>query len=263
MVSAERARPSRVRWIAALVLLAMVAVGLWFRGGVFGRQYEYEEELTLALDGSATLRVNASIAALLALRGIDVDPAGAVDRDAVRAAYDSPVASVTSVPRPWTRRGRAFVQVNLRVPDIRRLHEAEPFAWSRYEFAEENGHTVFRQTVGRSAFRPGTLPQVGWNGREIVGFRLHLPSRILEHNARDLERHEPTPVGRGNILAWEQHLSDRLDGQPMVIVVRMESQSILYLTLWLFAGAFTSAVLTLVALIWWLARRGRHEPAAR
>jgi hypothetical protein len=69
-------------------------------------------------------------------------------------------------------------------------------------------------------------------------------------------------VGRGNILAWEQHLSDRLDGQPITIAVRMESQSILYLTLWLFAGAFTAAVLTLIALIWWTMRRGRGEPAA-
>ena len=31
----------------------------------------------------------------------------------------------------------------------------------------------------------------------------------------------------------------------------MDSQSILYHTLFLFAGAFTAAVLTLVLLIWW------------
>lgn len=248
---------------AALALLVIVGLGLWFRGDILGRQYEYEEELTLGLAGAATLRVNASVAALVALRGLDLDPmAATVDRDRVRAAYESPVAAVTSIPRPWTRRGRPFVQVNLRIPDIRRLHEADPFGWSRYELFEQDGQTMFRQSIGRSAFRPGTLPQVGWDGREIVGFRLHLPSRILEHNARDVETDEPTAVARGNILAWEQHLSDRLDGQPLVITVRMESQSILYLTLWLFAGAFTAAVLTLVALVWWLFRRGGAEPAA-
>ena len=36
----------------------------------------------------------------------------------------------------------------------------------------------------------------------------------------------------------------------------MDSQSILYRTLFLFAGAFTAAVLTLVLLIWWTMRRG-------
>ena len=50
---------------------------------------------------------------------------------------------------------------------------------------------------------------------------------------------------RGNILAWEQHLTDRLDGRPISIEVRMDRQSILYTTLWLFAGAFAAAVLLL------------------
>jgi hypothetical protein len=68
-------------------------------------------------------------------------------------------------------------------------------------------------------------------------------------------------VYRGNILAWEQHLADRLDGRPVQIEVRLESESILHRTLWLFAGAFAAAVLTLAALIWWTMRRGRgHEP---
>jgi hypothetical protein len=83
-----------------------------------------------------------------------------------------------------------------------------------------------------------------------------MPSRILEHNARDLENDEPTGVQRGNILGWEQHLSDRLDGRPVTAQVRMESESILYRTLFLFAGAFIAAVLTLVAGIWWTMRQG-------
>ncbi|MGH9370942.1 MAG: hypothetical protein ACRD15_05370, partial [Vicinamibacterales bacterium] len=95
------------------------------------------------------------------------------------------------------------------------------------------------------------------DGSEIVAFRLHLPSRIVEHNARDLERDEPSSILRGNILAWEQHLSDRLDGRPVRIEVRMESQSILYRTLWLFAGAFAAALLTLAGLILWAVSRGR------
>ena len=120
---------------------------------------------------------------------------------------------------------------------------------------------MFRQTIGASALRPGTLQNVGWDGSELVAFRLHLPSRILEHNARDLETNEPSGIRRGNILAWEQHLTDRLDGRPVTIEVRMDSQSILYRTLWLFAGAFAAARAHAVALIWWTMRKGKEQEA--
>src|SRR3954469_8314919 len=79
-------------------------------GRIFGKQYEYEEDLYLATDGSADLIVNASIPALVSLRGLtlDADPAAQVDRDAVRAAYQSADTDVTRVSRPWRRDGRRF-----------------------------------------------------------------------------------------------------------------------------------------------------------
>ena len=110
--------------------------------------------------------------------------------------------------------------------------------------------------------KPGSLGKYGWDGTEIVAFRLHLPSRILHHTARDLQTNEPTQASRGNILAWEQHLADRLDGQPVEVLVEMGSQSILHRTLWLFGGAFTAAVLVLVLLIWWTMSRGKDQDAA-
>jgi hypothetical protein len=270
MVSTAHARrtgTSRAKqWLAVAVVIAVAAV-VWFRAGVmrdlFGRQYEYEEDLTIDVDGSGTLTINASLAALNTLRGLDVDPlASSVDRDRIRALYQSNVARVTSVPRPWSRHGRHFVQINLEFDDVRRLHETAPLSWSRYELTAQTGQHLFRQTVGPSALKPGTLKNVGWEGGELVAFRVHLPSRILEHNARDLEKNEPTGIHRGNILGWEQHLADRLDGKPVTIEVRMDSQSILYRTLFLFAGAFTAAVLTLVLLIWWTMRRGRGQETA-
>jgi hypothetical protein len=266
MVSGDAARParaSRAKWPVAIALLLLAAAAFWFRSSlsdVFGKQYEYEEDLTISLDGSATLTINSSIAALVALRGLDLDPAAqTVDRDRLRALYESPVTNVVSVPRPWRRRGRQFVQINLEIRDLGKVHETPPLAWSKYELIPTNGDTVFRQTVGASSLRRGTLKNVGWDGSEIVAFRVHLPSRIVSHNARDLEKDEPTGVQRGNILAWEQHLADRLDNRPVNVEVRMESQSILYRTLWLFGGAFVAAVLTLGGLIWWTVRRGRHQ----
>jgi hypothetical protein len=257
----HRARPRRGHAVLGLILLIALVLGAsCVPGGLLGKRYEYEEDLTLDLDGSASLTINASIPALVALRGLDIDmSAGRVDRDRIRALYGSPVAEVRRVSRPWRRGGRSYVQIRIATPDLRRLSEAAPFSWSSYELSRSGDDTVYRQTVGASAFKPGTLKNVGWNGSEIVAFRLHLPSRILEHNSRDLDTDQPTSVQRGNILAWEQHLTDRLDGKPVTVAVRMSSQSILHRTLWLFGGAFAAAVLLLVGFIWWAMRRGAPQ----
>jgi len=56
-------------------------------GGLFRHQYEYEEELYLQLDGSVTAYVNASVPALVALRGavLNIDPRSRPQRDELRA----------------------------------------------------------------------------------------------------------------------------------------------------------------------------------
>jgi hypothetical protein len=257
--------PLRARGAALLGLISLVTLlaGCAGGGALFGPRYEYEEDLFIRLDGSATLTLNASMASLAALRGLDVplDSAAGVDRDRIRALFSSPVAEVTHVSRGWRRESRQFVQVELDVPDVRRLPEAAPFAWSDYELTESDGEHVFRQRVGDSAFTPGTLQKVGWTGQELVAFRLHLPSRIRHHNARDINTNETLTTERGNILRWEQHLADRLDGVPVEIEVRMESQSILYQTLWLFGSAFLAAVALLVFLVWLMFRRGAKQSA--
>ena len=88
------------RFVAGTVLGALVlAVSACGSGGLFGREYEYEEEIYLKVDGSATVVVNASLPALSALRGapsFDDGNAG-VDRDAVRRFFQSPVTDVTRV----------------------------------------------------------------------------------------------------------------------------------------------------------------------
>lgn len=247
--------------LRAALLAALIAATVSCGGGMFSKQYEYEEDMTLALDGSATLAVNASLASLVALRGLDVpvDLNARIDRDRIREMFSTPVTSVTRVSRPWTRNGRRFIQVRVEIDDIRRLHEAPPFAWSKYTLDQEEGVHVYRQVVGPSAMKPGSLKNYGWNGSEIVAFRLHVPSKILYHNVRDLETNATGTAARGNILAWEQHLSDRLEGRQLQIEVNMESESILHRTLWLFAGAFLSAVTLLVLLVWWFIRRGRDD----
>jgi hypothetical protein len=61
---------------------------------------------------------------------------------------------------------------------------------------------------------------------------------------------------RCNILVWEQPLADRLRGEPLAMDARMESQSILYRTLWLFAATFMAVAVVFLVVILWLFRRG-------
>ncbi len=241
-----------MRVFAALALIAATAIACG-GGGLF-RPYEYEEEAYLLLDGTATVYVNASIAALDALRGapFDPNPAAAFDRNAVRDYFSSPV---TRVPRvtPYRRSNRRFVHVRVDVDDVTRLGEAAPFAWSRYRFTREDNLYLYRQTIGAAARKD--VGHVGWTGREMVAFRLHLPSKITYHNAG------PANLKRGNILVWEQSLADRLKGDPLTLDARMETQSILYRTLWLFAATFAAVAVTFALVIWWVLRRGRSAEA--
>jgi hypothetical protein len=64
-------------------------------------------------------------------------------------------------------------------------------------------------------------------------------------------------IERGNILVWEQPLSDRAASTPLYMEARMDSESILYRTLWLFGGTFAAAIAVLAIIVWWVSRKGR------
>jgi hypothetical protein len=215
----------------------------------FVREYEYEEEMYLALDGSATINVNSSIQALNALRGtmFDERPRARVDRAAIRAFFTSEVTRVQFV-RDSRRHNRRFVHVRLEVHDVRGLSKAAPFAWSSYEFEPRRELVRFRQAVGTPTSRGGQAPPEGL-GAELVAFRLHVPSEITYHNALG-------GTQRGNILAWEQPLANRLRGDVVELDVQMAAQSILATTLSLFVAAGAAAAVLFALVIWWVKRRG-------
>ena len=223
----------------------------------FGPQYEYEEQLYLSVDGSASVTIDASVPALVALRNLPLDPSPdtAPDRDAVRRLYEQAGCDVINVSRPWRRLGRRFIQIRVRATDVRTLSRCQPLAWSDYGFTRADGELKYHQTMGASS--AGPVPNVNWDGSEIVAVKLHLPSRIRYQDSRRLDRDESRPVDRGNIVTYEQRLVDRRAGKPIEINVTMDPRSILYLTLWLFAGAFGAAVIALGAAVWWIKRRPR------
>jgi hypothetical protein len=226
--------------LAALVLAGCQALGLV-------KQYEYDERMELSLDGSAVVDITASIPALVALRGatLNVDPEARFDRRAFRRLYEGPGVSVREVSA-FRRHGRRFVHVRLDVSDITALPRLVPLSWSRYRLDRLPDEFRFIQELGSAA--QIDVGDVGWIGSELVAFRVHPPSRITFHNS-------PHGVERGNLLLWEQTLTDRLSGVPLRMEARMQTESILYRTLWLFGGTFLTAMLVLAAVIWWVSRR--------
>ena len=235
-----------MRLAFALVLLSVVAsLGC---SSVIARTYESEEELFLELDGSATMYLNASVPALVALRGVTLplDPGARLDRQVVRAIYETPVTGVESVTTS-RREGRRYVHLRIDVPDVRRLGEAPPFAWSTYRYLEGDNRFEFGQQMQAAAGQD--VGNVGWAGDELVAVRLHLPSVVDEHNSPS------RTIERGNIIVWEQPLADRLKGVPLTIEARMEKESILFRTLALFAAMSVLVVLTFVGFVWFVKTR--------
>jgi hypothetical protein len=252
----------RVALCAVLCCSTLVAAC----GGLLKPKYEYEEEIYLDLDGSATLNVNASVPALVALHGADLptDPRARLDRDKVRALFASPgcgddvafreaCSPTLSVSR---RDGRRFVHVSLEVSDVRELSAVKPLSWSKYQFTRNADRVDYQQMVGgASAPKPiadkSEVGDVGWDGGEVVAFRMHVPSEVLFHNSA-------AGVRRGNIVEWEQALSSRLRGEPLELRVQMAPDSILFNTLLLFGSTVVAAIVTFALVIWWVARRGRN-----
>ncbi|MBM3781514.1 MAG: hypothetical protein FJW29_07530 [Acidobacteria bacterium] len=249
MTSLRRVTSGRVRWHLALCCsLSLLAA---CSANPLSRKYEYEEELVLDTDGSATLFVNAAVPALVALRGVDLplDPSARLDRQDVRAVFESPVANVVNVSLS-RRDGRRYVHVRLDVPDVRRLSEARVFGWSTYALTPDEDQRVrFRQQVGASAAR--AVGEVGWTGSELVAFRLRLPSRVTFHNAPSRE------ILRGNIIVWEQGLTQRLSGTPLDVEVVMDEGSILKNTLTLFGLVMMLVAITFAAFVAFVRSRGR------
>lgn len=230
---------------------------------VLGRDYEYEEDATLALDGSAIVNINASIASLVALRGLDLDanPRARFDQQYVANVRRQAEAAGCAVERvsstSWYRNGRRFIQIRLNVPDIRNAAQCGLLSWTKYTYSDSGTAISLRQDVGAPVGKD--VAAVNWDGSEFVAFKLHLKSKITFHNMRDIETGTTMKPLRGNILAWEQTLTDRRAGKPLVMQMQMERESILRRTLLLFAAAFVLAILMMGGAVWWTLKRPRRS----
>jgi len=241
MVTAAAAQESGAR---------AAALRPWLARTLGVHQYEYDERIDLSLDGSAVIDVNASLAALAALRGVkfDLNPEARFDRQQIRQLFEGAGATILEVSA-FRRHGRRFAHVRLSLSDIRRASDIVPLSWSHYSLDKRDHEYRFVQDVGPPS-AAASRDDLGSAGDELVAFRVHLPSKINWHNS-------PDRIERGNILVWEQTLRDRLAGAPLHMEARMDTESILYRTLWLFAGTFVSAIAALGIVVWWVGRKGR------
>jgi hypothetical protein len=241
---------ARLKWAAFVLCIALAAAGtaIGLRSPML-HEYEYQEDIYPSLDGSATVYITGSIPALVALDALPLstDPISPVDRAKLRAMFSGPHVTASNLSL-FRRHGRRFLSLRVDTGDLRRLSEIAPLSRETYDFSKTDGGYRLTVQVAPSAGLP--IPDVGWRGDERVGFRLHIPSKIESHNT--LERNFLS----GNILVWEQSLADRLAGVPLRLEVRMQPESILYRTLWLFALSAGSAVVCFLLFMWWVSRRG-------
>src|SRR6188508_858551 len=108
--------------LALLVCLVVAALSATSCSNPLARQYEYDEQSYLSIDGSATVVLSASVAALVAMRGLPLDPSPQVrlSSDDVRRVFEAAGCDVERAARPWRRNGRRFVQARLHVADVRK-----------------------------------------------------------------------------------------------------------------------------------------------
>ncbi len=248
--------PGSPRHVALGVLLTCVLfVSACSSSGMLKQQYEYEEE-TLPVAGrfgdAQCQRLGAGAGGAARRRADDRPVAPGSTASKVRAFFEGPGVDVTRVSLS-RRDGRRFVHVSLDVDDIRQLPRVAPFAWSRYRLQRQADVVEFSQVVGAAAARPVERRHLA--RRRAGRLPRPRPEPIPFHNSREA-------VQRGNILAWEQPLSDRLAGAPLRLEVHMEPESILYTTLMLFGATVAAAALTFAVIIWWVVRRGRRAELA-
>ena len=180
------------------------------------------------------VNVNASVPALVALRGADlpVDPQARLDRDDVRAFFAGPGAEVTRVSLS-RRDGRRFVHVSIDVADVRRLSTAAAVCLV-HAIGSTGGTT--RSSSSRWSAPPPARTWATWGGRgdEVVGSACTCRARSRSTTRRAASS---AATSWGGSSRWPSALT----GAPLEMEFQMEPESILYSTLLLFGGTIVAA----------------------
>jgi hypothetical protein len=226
--------------LAAAVLLA---AGL--RGCV---AYEYEHEFWLKVDGSGSVYVTGRPELWRAFKGLQAE---GDDTDALRAAAGALLERTGLRVRKVTvthRRGRAYLFVSADFKDVNALPGTPAFPDLRIALRPQDGHL---RLEGRWSRPPATAgPPV--DGFGLMAVRFHLPSKVYGHD------NAAGGVERGNIVAWRQDVAQALAGNALAFGATIDSRSILWSTVGLFAAAILTGLGTIALALFLVFRRGRR-----
>lgn len=227
---------------ARLALILLLAAGL--RSCL---RYEYEHEFWLEVDGSGRVNVTGRPDLWAAFKGLT--PGG--DEDALRqGARDLFARSGLHVRRVELihRRGRAYLYVSARFDDVNRLGGTAAFPDLRIALHPDGE----RLRLEGQWQRPASA-RAAADGDGLMAVRFHLPSKIYRHeNAHD-------GLERGNILGWRQEVAPALAGRGLAFGALMDTRSIFYSTVGLFAGAVLAALGLLGLIVYFVRRKGQRE----
>jgi hypothetical protein len=215
--------------------------------------YEYEHEFWLRVDGSGSVRVTGRLDLWPALKGLSFaeDPDGASAQEAVRALFGASGLRVRRVTVTH-RGGRPYLFVAADFTDVNTIGGTAALPDLRLSLTRTGDRLVLDGHWERpaSALRPS-----GPEADGLMAVRFHLPSKIYEHKNAALG------VERGNILTWRQDVAAALGGRSLDFGAVLDSRSILWSTVGLFAAAIVGALAILAVAIALVARTGRRSAA--
>jgi hypothetical protein len=230
---------------------ARLAATLFLAAGLHGcLTYEYEHEFWLRVDGSGTVNVTGRPALFLAFKGLVTPTDEAASREAARQLFERAGLRVRRVTLTH-REGRAYLFVSADFADINKLTGSPAFPDLRIALSRAGDNL----RLDGGWVRPGPPPEVQERDG-LMAVRFHLPSKIYEHKSAT------DGVERGNIVCWRQDVAAALRGERLEFGAVMDSRSILFSTVTLFAGAMALATLILGGGLYLVARHGRKGLAS-
>jgi hypothetical protein len=232
----------------AAKLLPALALALTLQGCI---RYEFDHELWLRVDGSGTVAVSGRPELWAAFKGLAAEN----DRAAEQAARERFERSGLRVRRTRVSRrdGRSYMLVTADFDDVNRLSGTPAFPDLKIALRRRGE----RLELEGAWTRPPGTPEVSRDDRQgLVAVRFHLPSKVYSH------RNAIAGVERGNIIGWRGELGPALDGQPLAFGASLDSRSILWSTVGLFAAAIALALALVAATLILVVRAGRKPPGA-
>jgi hypothetical protein len=228
---------------ARLAASLLLAAGL--RGCV---AYEYEHEFWLKVDGSGSVYVTGRPELWRAFKGLE---SGGLETDELRAAARAVFERSGLRVRRVTithRRGRSYLFVSADFEDVNALPGTPAFPDLEIGLRPQDGRL---RLEGRWS-RPGTPKGPPVDSTGLMAVRFHLPSKVYGHDNAALG------VERGNIVSWRQDVGQGLAGQTLAFGATIDSRSILWSTVGLFAAAIAAGLGLIAVALYLVFRRGRR-----